>query len=170
MNSRWLMATCVVFLLALIGSSSAIDLIIQGSGSADVIYDGEAQEYTLQIGFDLDTEFSNPSSAVALFSRSSFEGSANPRRIRLRVDSTKTGAIEATAGNKRFVFIQEGGQLYFPKVPCVIEIQKAYSGNPSSILKGRIESCVVRSAGIEHTISARFQITGTPNRKMMSSY
>ena len=169
MNVRTMMTACVVFLLIPI-ASYAIDLIIEGSGSADVTYDGKAEEYALQIGFDLDTDFSNPKNVIALFSKSSFEGAANPRRIKIRVDSTKTGEVEATAANKRFVFTQDGGQQHFPKAPCVIEIQRAYSGNAASVFKGRIRSCVVLSAGVEHTISARFEVLGAPSWKMKSSY
>ncbi len=169
MNVRSVMTACVVLLMIPI-ETYAIDPLIEGSGSADVSYDGKAEEYALQIGFDLDTDFSNPKNVVALFSKSSFEGAENPRRIMIRVDSTRTGEVEATPANKRFVFTQDGGQLYFPKAPCVIEIQRAYGGNAASVFKGRIRSCVVLSAGVEHTISARFEVLGAPSWKMKSSY
>ena len=67
MSLRTMIAAYVIFLLIPI-EASAVDLTIEGSGSADVTYDGKAQEYALQIGFDLDTDFSNPKNVIALFS------------------------------------------------------------------------------------------------------
>ena len=170
MNLRTLVMALVIWFLIPLGFTFAANIVTQGSGMADVTYDGEPDQYTLQIGFDRDTDFSNPKNAIALFSKSKFEGSANPRRIKLRVDSTKTGKIKANAENKRLVFIQDGGQLHFPKTPCVIDIQKPYSGNASSLFKGQVESCVVVSGGVEHTISAQFEVQGTPKWKSKPMY
>ena len=86
------------------------------------------------------------------------------------MDSTKTGAVEADAKNNRFVFIQDGGQLYFPKSPCTIEILSAYTGDETSVFKGQVRSCVVLSAGVEHTISARFEVIGPATWKTKSSF
>ena len=159
----------IIFFLLLASSSFALEVITQGSGSADVTYDGTTKKYALQLGFDMDTDFSNPRKAVALFSKSSFEGSSNPRRIKFRVDSTKSGVVEANAENKRFIFIQDGGQSYYPNSSCKIEIQSTYTGGASSLFKGQIRSCIVLSAGIEHTVSARFEINGPATWKTKST-
>lgn len=169
MSLRTATTAFMIYFLLPTSTCFALEVITEGSGSADVTYDGATAKYALQIGFDMDTDFSNPGNAIALFSKSSFEGSSNPRRIKFRVDSTKSGAIEATAENKRFVFIQDGGQLHFPKSPCRIEIQRAYTGGGSSLFKGQIRSCIVQSGGIEHTISARFEVIGPATWKTKSS-
>lgn len=115
MSFRTAATAFMIVLLPPAISSFAFETITEGSGSADVTYDGETKKYALQIGFGMDTDFSNPRNAIALFSKSSFEGASIPRRIKFRLDSTKIGAVEANTDNNRFVFIQDGGQLYFPK-------------------------------------------------------
>ena len=147
-----------------------MDFIIEGSGSAEVSYDGKTNNYPLQIGFGLDTDFSNSKNVIAVFSKTKWEDATNPLRIQIRIDSTKTGKITADQQNKRFIFIQDGGQLHFPKEPCSMKITNPYTGDENSHLKGKIDSCVVLSAGIEHTISAKFEVIGTPKYKIKSEY
>ena len=152
--------------------SYAMELVIEGSGSAEVTYDGETSEYPLQIGFGLDTDFSNPENAIILFSVTdwSFDDATNPRRIKIRVDATRNGKTIADQENERFIFIQDGGQLYYPLEPCQIRISSPYTGDENSHMKGRVESCVVHSAGIEHTVSASFEVLGAPKWKTKDEY
>ncbi len=70
---------CTLYLLLVAPSSFAPEIISEGSGSADVTYDGTTSQYTLQIGFGMDTDFSNPAKFIALFSKSSFQGSSSKR-------------------------------------------------------------------------------------------
>ncbi len=161
----------VVLSVFAVGSFSyAMEFIIEGSGSAEVTYDGETNSYPLQIGFGLDTDFSNPTNAIAVFSKTKWEDATNPRRIFIRIDSKKTGKISLDQDNQRFIFIQDGGQLYFPREPCSMEITTPNSGDSDSHLRGVIRSCVVHSGGIDHTVSVDFEVIGTPKWKTKSSF
>ena len=160
----------ISILLAFNSFCYALDFITEGSGAAEVTYDGETHSYPLQIGFGLDTDFSNPKNAIAVFSKTKWEDVTNPRRILIRTDTEKVGKFSIDQKNRYFVFVQDGGQLYYPTEPCSIEISKPYTGDSNSQLRGEIDSCNVHSAGIDHTISVKFEVLGTPKWKTKSNY
>jgi hypothetical protein len=49
----------MIFLLLMAGSAFALEIIKHSSGSAEVTYDGKNETFPLQIGFGVETDFSN---------------------------------------------------------------------------------------------------------------
>jgi hypothetical protein len=152
------------------------------NGEAVIIRDGLKETYVLKTGFYSDTHFSNPQRASIEFQIPA-EQYSNARRIEMTLDATRTGrhlvdgkAIMDTIlrGSKNaekgqhsvnektevFKYIADGGQIFLPKDFCSITITSPYTGTPESIFAGEVNNCVVHSAGIDHTISAQYRMTG----------
>lgn len=81
-------------------------------------------------------------------------------------DATNTGAFSTQEQKVIFKMIEEGGQIFPPKDSCHIQITSAYTGKENGILDGTVPDCRVRSAGIEHTVSAKFSMKGIPRRTL----
>ena len=154
----------------------------EATGEAHIVRDGSNETYALKTGFFSHTRFSNPRRSKVQFQIPS-EKDINARRIELTLDATRTG--EHFADGKGYsifdedkisigessphgltamlVFIADGGQVFPPKDSCIIVITSPYTGTPDSIFSGEVNNCVVHSAGIDHTISAKFYMRGTPS-------
>jgi hypothetical protein len=154
----------------------------EATGEAVIIRDGLKETYVLKTGFFSDTHFSDPRRASIEFQIPA-EQYSNARRIEMTLDATRigrhlvdgkaiTGAmfggsksaekVQHSADEKTTVFkyIADGGQIFPPKDFCSITITSPYTGTPESIFAGEVNNCVVHSAGIDHTISAQFRMTG----------
>lgn len=156
------------------------------TGEASVVLDGTPETYRLQTGFFSETRFNDPQKASIQFQMPGGKYS-NARRIELSIDAMKTGrhfadgkAItdsmfgkgpEVAVGEQtpdgyaaRFQFIADGGQIFPPKNSCTITVTSPYTGSPGSVFSGEVNGCTVHSAGIDHTLSARFVMQGVPSR------
>lgn len=156
------------------------------SGEAIVVKDGKTEMYPLKTGFFSDTRFKDPSRARIQFQAQAPDNS-NARRIDFTLDATKTGIHYADGkllsdnfmssdkikiGEQTpngliasFTWVADGGQIFFPKTSCTINITSAYTGSASSLFSGEILDCQVHSAGIDYNISsAKFSMKGAPAR------
>lgn len=155
----------------------------EATGEALIERDGAMETYNLKTGFFSDTRFENPRRAIIEFQIPD-EKHSNARRIKITLDSTRTGEHYADGKDysifaedkvkigeptphglsASFIFIADGGQIFPPKDSCTINITSPYTGTPESIFDGEVNNCVVHSAGIDHTISAKFTVRGIPSR------
>lgn len=156
------------------------------SGEAVIVKDGVTETYPVVTGFFSDTRFANPSRATVQFQASAPEHS-NARRIEITLDATRTGRHHAdgtmlsgsfmgseqirigevtSAGRTAsFRWVADGGQIFWPKTSCDIEVTTAYTGGASSIFSGEVRDCPVHSAGIDYHISSvSFTMRGAPQR------
>jgi hypothetical protein len=152
------------------------------SGESLIVLDGKQETYILQTGFMSDTRLANPGRAIIQFQMPA-EKYSNARRIQMTLDATRTGQHVADGKNFSilnedkvaigeptpsgltaiFYFVADGGQIFPPKDTCPIIISSPYTGNSESVFSGEVTNCVVHSAGIDHTISARFTMRGMPS-------
>jgi len=151
----------------------------EATGEAFIIRNGVQETYQLQTGFFSETRMANPARATVQFQMPA-EPHSNARRIEMTFDATKTGEylIDGKAMNDRmfsrsqdqtpldatFQFVADGGQIFPPKETCRLIISSPYTGTPESVFSGEIQNCVVHSAGIDYTISARFTMRGASSR------
>jgi len=156
------------------------------TGEAVVVKDGKAETFPVKTGFFSDTRMAQPARATVQFQVGGGENS-NGRRIELTLDATKTGAHYADGKllNDNFMssdkirigertpqgytasfrWYNDGGQIWWPKTSCIINVTSAYTGTPSSVFAGEIRDCPVHSAGIDYTInSVKFTMRGAPKR------
>ncbi len=151
----------------------------EATGEALIVRDGVQETYQLQTGFFSDTRMANPGRATLEFQLPA-EPHSNARRIEMTLDATRPGEyiIDGKAMNDRmfdrsedqtplaatFQFVADGGQIYPPKETCRLIISSPYTGTADSIFSGEVQNCVVHSAGIDHTISAKFAMRGVSSR------
>ena len=153
--------------------------IAEATGEALIVRDGVQETYQLQTGFFSDTRMANPGRATLEFQLPA-EPHSNARRIEMTLDATRPGEyiIDGKAMNDRmfdrsedqtplaatFQFVADGGQIYPPKETCRLIISSPYTGSADSVFSGEVQNCVVNSAGIDHTISAKFTMRGVSSR------
>jgi hypothetical protein len=151
----------------------------EATGEALIVRDGVQEIYQLQTGFLSDTRMVNPGRATVEFQLPA-EPHSNARRIEMTLDATRHGEyiIDGKAMNDRmfdrsqgqtplaatFQFVADGGQIYPPKETCRLIISSPYTGTADSVFSGEVQNCVVHSAGIDHTISAKFTMRGVSSR------
>ena len=151
----------------------------EATGEALIVRDGVQETYQLQTGFFSDTRMSNPGRATLEFQLPA-EPHSNARRIEMTLDATRPGEyiIDGKAMNDRmfdrsqdqtslaatFQFVADGGQIYPPKETCRLIVSSPYTGTADSVFSGEVQNCVVHSAGIDHTISAKFTMKGVSSR------
>jgi hypothetical protein len=131
------------------------------SGEASLIFDGVPMRYGLRTGFFYDTRFRNPKRATLQFQP---ERSANlTAGLVITLDATQSGQHTTDGDATQITWIADGGQVFPPRTTCAVRVSSPYSGRGA--FRGEIDHCVVRSAGIEHTISSvRFVMVGAPSR------
>lgn len=151
----------------------------EATGEAFIVRDGVQETYQLQTGFFSETRMANPERATVQFQLPAGPHS-NARRIEMTLDAMRRGEyiIDGKAMNDRmfdrskdrtpfaatFQFVADGGQIFPPKETCLLVISSPYTGTADSVFSGEIANCVVHSAGIDHTISAKFAIRGSSSR------
>ncbi|TAN39254.1 MAG: hypothetical protein EPN25_12335 [Nitrospirae bacterium] len=156
------------------------------TGEAVIVKDGKTETFPIRTGFFSETRMAAPTRASVQFQAVAAEHS-NARRIELILDATRTGAHyvdgklwsdnfmgrdqiavgERTAQGytASFRWVNDGGQMFWPKTSCIIDVTSAYTGTPSSLFAGEIQNCQVHSAGIDYTISSvKFMMRGAPAR------
>jgi hypothetical protein len=156
------------------------------TGEAVIVKDGKTEAFPVRTGFFSGTRMATPTRATVQFQAVAAENS-NARRIELTLDATRTGthyadgkmlsdnfmgrdkiAIgERTAQGytASFEWVNDGGQVFWPKTSCSINVTSAYTGTPSSLFAGEVQNCQVHSAGIDYSISSvKFMMRGAPAR------
>ena len=157
------------------------------TGEATIVLDGNIVQYELRTGFFSDTRFAEPTRAQVQFQIEIPEGDefSSGDRIEMVLDSTKRGRhyVDGQAvadsfmgenrvnvGNPsargfeaRLQWVANGGQIFFPKGDCFINVDQAYTGGADSVFSGSISDCTVHSAGIDkHISSFSFTMRGQP--------
>jgi hypothetical protein len=151
----------------------------EATGEAIIVRDGIQETYQLQTGFLSDTRMATPGRATVEFQMPA-EPHSNARRIEMTLDATRTGEyiIDGKAMNDRmfgrsedqtplaatFQFVADGGQIYPPKETCRLIVSSPYTGTADSVFSVEVQNCVVHSAGIDHTITAKFSMRGVSSR------
>jgi hypothetical protein len=153
----------------------------EATGEALIIRDSVRETFVLQTGFFSETRLANPRRASVQFQIPA-EKHSNARRIEMVLDATKVGehfvdgnfvrdAFMGRSGGQpeqeyqpKFLYIADGGQIFFPEDSCDIIVTSPYTGDPNGIFSGEVKDCVVTSEGIRHTISAEFKVIGISSR------
>jgi hypothetical protein len=159
----------------------------EATGEAAVVRNGVKETFVLKTGFFSSTRLKDPEKASIQFEIEGAKEHSNARRIEIALDATKAGEhrvdgkvmqeafftkFKNNPGDQppvednlvKFQFIADGGQIFFPKDSCTILITSPYTGTSDGVFAGEVYNCVVASAGIDHTVSAKFKMTGVPSR------
>jgi hypothetical protein len=153
----------------------------EATGEALITRDGVRETFVLQTGFFSETRMGNPKRASIQFQIPA-EKHSNARRIEMVLDATKVGehsvdgnfvrdAFMGKAGEPseqdyqpKFLYIADGGQVFFPMDSCTVIVTSPYEGTPDGVFAGEVKDCVIASAGIHHTLSAQFKMVGVSSR------
>jgi hypothetical protein len=159
----------------------------EASGEAAVVRNGVKETFVLKTGFFSETRLADPKKASLQFEIEGAGEHSNARRIEIALDATVAGehrvdgkALEAAFFGKfknnpgdpppvqndpvKFQYVADGGQIFSPKESCVIIITSPYTGASDGVFAGEVKDCLVTSAGIDHTVSAKFRMVGVPSR------
>jgi hypothetical protein len=155
------------------------------TGDAIIVLDGDSKLYELKTGFISKTRFADPGKAQVHFMIQGKDKFGSGENIIMVLDATKTGThyVDGPAvqegfmgggrikvgnlGSKGYEAKLEwgayGGQVFFPKGDCYINVSNAYTGGAGSVFSGSVSDCTVHSAGIDkHISSFDFTIRGQP--------
>ncbi|MCK4910123.1 MAG: hypothetical protein KAR83_00705 [Thermodesulfovibrionales bacterium] len=157
------------------------------TGEATIVLDGNIEQYELRTGFFSGTKFDEPGRAKVQFQIEIPGGDefAVGDRIEMVLDATRRGRhyVDGQAVADSFMgedrvnvgnpgaqgfeaklqWVADGGQIYFPKGECYINVDQAYTGGADSVFSGSISDCTVHSAGIDkHIMSFSFTMRGQP--------
>jgi len=153
----------------------------EATGEALIIRDGVRETFVLQTGFFSETRMANPRRASIQFQIPA-EKHGNARRIEMVLDATKVGehfvdgnftrdAFMGKSGDPseqeyhaKFLYIADGGQVFFPRDSCTVIVTSPYDATPDGVFAGEVKDCILTSAGIHHTLSAQFKVAGVSSR------
>lgn len=153
----------------------------EATGEAVIVRDGVREIFVLQTGFFSETRMANPSRASIQFQIPA-EKHSNARRIEMLLDATKVGehtvdgnfvrdAFMGRSGEPseqeyqpKFLYIADGGQVFFPEDSCTVIVTSPYDATPEGVFAGEVKECIITSPGIHHTLSAQFKMVGVSSR------
>lgn len=136
-----------------------LDPKIPASGEAVVTLDGRSETFQLGTSFWTDSRLKDPANATLEFRVPQAGG--NPRRVRLRFNTTRSGSQTVDGTAVDLVYIADGGQMFPPQGPCEIQVRGTYTGGDSSLLRGAVPQVRIHSAGIDHTLALTFEVRGS---------
>jgi len=151
------------------------------TGEALIIRDGVKETFVLQTGFFSETRMANPRRASIQFQIPA-EKHSNARRIEMVLDATqvgehsvdgdfvrdafmgKSGELSEQEYHPKFLYVADGGQIFFPRDSCTVIVTSPYDATPEGVFAGEVKDCIITSAGIHHTLSAQFKMVGVSSR------
>lgn len=143
------------------------------TGRCDFKIDNQSIPFSLNDGFDSETDFYKPQRAIVVFAKSGAKENSNPRRFKLVLNATEKGTVVVNSDDtktSRLVYIARGGQNYPLRGSCHVKVTKPYTNSENSKFKFNFKGCVVGALSQEYTISAKCVMLSKPYRSKKASY